>query len=217
LKKLLLIAAFALAAWPALAKDEEEEGPRAPSEQEAARILAHAREIRESKGCAEAAPAYRVVAAMGEGLEAGQHELAECLLTLTGANETETALLREEALFWLKRAAFAGNARAQRSLSFYYGSGNSAAPSTLEALKWGLVYAANGRADLYGFKELPATYLPGLKNDLSTEEIAEAETFAASFAETHLPAYKGPPRPKLKKGKRLEGGPEAGTRRRRPG
>lgn len=217
--KYLLSAALlaAILGGAALAKkDEPPEPPRAPSEAEASRILAYAREIKETKGCAEAAPAYRVIAAMGEGLEAGQHELAECLLTMTGTTDADTALFHEEAFFWLKRAAFAGNARAQRSLSFLYGAGNSTHPSAEDALKWALVYQANGDSDLYGFKELPATYIPGLKNTLSAEEVATAETFASSFAAIHLTPYKGPPRPKLKKGDRPEGAPQAGQQRRRP-
>lgn len=196
-------------------KDEPPAPPRAPSEAEASRILAFARDIRETKGCAQATPAFRVIAAMGEGFEAGQHELAECLLTLNGANETETQLFRDEAFFWMKRAAYAGNARAQRSLSYLYGSGDSARPSTEEALRWALVYQANGESDVYGFKELPATYIPGLKNTLSADDIVEAEAFAASFAAIRLTPYEGPPRPKLKRGDRTEGPPEGGQRRRR--
>ncbi|MEX0645482.1 MAG: hypothetical protein WD076_09235 [Parvularculaceae bacterium] len=63
-------------AGPALAKKKPDlDAARAPSEAEAARILSWARDIRDQKGCAEAAPAYRVVAGMGEGFEPAQHEL----------------------------------------------------------------------------------------------------------------------------------------------
>lgn len=207
--KYLLSAAVlaAVMSGAALAKkDEAPEPPQAPTQQEASTIIAYAREIRETKGCAAAAPNYRVVAAMGDGFDAAQHELGECLLTMTGVNETETALFREEATFWLKRAAFAGNARAQRSLSYMYGAGNSANPSVKDALKWALVYQGNGDSDVYGFKELPATYIPGLRHDLSPEDVAAAETFAASFAAIHMTVYRAPPRPKEKGNReRLEG------------
>jgi TPR repeat protein len=184
-----------------LAKKEEEAAPpRVPTQAEATMLMAYARELRETQGCAKAIPSYRVVAAMGEGLEAAQHELGECLLMAPSTSEVEAKLLREEALFWLKRAAFAGNARAQRSLSFFYGAGNSAQPSNEEALKWALLYQANGESEVYGFKELPPTYVPGLKQALSAEEIAAAEAFAGAFKPIHLPPYKAPPRPKGKKG-----------------
>lgn len=209
-----------LCANPGLAKKKPElEAARAPSEAEAARILSWTRAIRDEKGCAEAAPAYRVVAGMGEGFEPAQHELGECLTLMTGARPEETALFREEALFWLKRAAYAGNARAQRALSVLYGAGDSAVRSQTEALKWALVYEKNGEADLYGYKALPPTYVPGLKNDLGSEDVAAAESFAAGFAPIKLGAYAGPARPKLEKGgpAGLEGGPPGGERpRRRP-
>ena len=225
MKHFLSAAALAIAASvatnPALAKKEPDpKEARAPSEAEAARILAWARGIRDKKGCAEAAPAYRVVAGMGEGFEPAQHELGECLTTVTGSSPEETALFREEALFWLKRAAYAGNARAQRALSILYGAADSAVHSPADALKWALIYDKNGDADLYGYKALPPTYVPGLKNDLGAEDVAAAEAFAASFALIKLGAYAGPPRPKFDKGgpAGFEGAGPGGERpRRRPG
>jgi TPR repeat protein len=204
----------ALCAGPVLAKKKPElVEARAPSEEEAARILSYARQIRDDKGCDAAAPSYRVVSAMGMGLEPAQHELGECLLTMAGASLEETALFREEALFWLKRAAFAGNARAQRSLSILYGAGDSAQPSSADALKWALVYAKNGDSDLYGYKTLPPTFVPGLKQGLAPEAIAAAEAFAAAFTPIKLGAYAGPPRPKGLKGE-SPGRPPSPERRR---
>ncbi len=224
MKQILSAAALAClvlaVADPALAKKKPDlEAARAPSEAEAARILSWARDIRDQKGCAEAAPAYRVVAAMGEGFEPAQHELGECLTTMTGARSEETALFREEAQFWLRRAAYAGNARAQRALSILYGSGASEAHSPIEALKWALIYEKNSEADLYGYKALPPTYVPGLKNDLGAEDVAAAEAFATGFAPLKLGVYAGPPRPELEKGgTRRPGEPPEGERtRRRPG
>lgn len=162
----------------------------------AARLLSVARETREQQSCAAAAPTYRVVAAMGEGQEAAQHELGECLLLMNGANATETALFRQEALLWLKRAAFAGNARAQRALAVHYGARSNPEGSPAEALKWSLVYNRNSDADLYGYKALPETFVPGLKQDVSPETLAAAESFAASFTPLKLAKFAPPPRSK---------------------
>ncbi|MEX0645483.1 MAG: hypothetical protein WD076_09240 [Parvularculaceae bacterium] len=139
---------------------------------------------------------------------------------MTGARAEETALFREEAHFWLKRAAYAGNARAQRALSVLYGAGDSAVHSPSDALKWALIYEKNSEADLYGYKTLPPTYVPGLKNDLGAEEVAAAEAFASGFTPLKLGAYAGPKPPKLEKAapRGFEGGPPGGERpRRRPG
>lgn len=190
--------------------------PRAPSEEEASRIMTHARALREAKGCQSAAPALRVVAAMGEGFEPAQHELGECLITMTGTSEAETALLRSEGHFWLTRAAWAGNPRAQRTLTTRYGAPNGPRADKLEALKWALVYAANKEADLYGFKALPATFIPGLKNALSTDEVAAAENFAAAFKPLHLTPYNAPPRERAQRSENRPGGfGDGGARRRR--
>lgn len=181
----------------------------------ASRLLSIARDAREQQNCAAAAPTYRVVAAMGEGQEAAQHELGECLLLMDGASPTETALFRQEALFWLKRAAFAGNARAQRALAVHYGARSNPEGSPAEALKWALVYKKNSDADLYGYKALPETFVPGLKQDVSPEALAAAESFAASFTPLMLAKFSAPPRDK--KGEKPDGpppdGPSGGSRR----
>lgn len=171
----------------------------------ASRLLGVAREMREAQGCAVAAPTYRVVAAMGEGQDGAQHELGECLLLVDGASPTETALFRQEAMFWLTRAAFAGNARAQRALAVHYGAKSNPDGSPAEALKWALVYGKNSGADLYGYKALPETFVPGLKKDVSPEALAAAESFAASFTPVHLAKFAPPPREK--RGVRPKGPP----------
>lgn len=190
----------------------------APSENDAGRLLAFARQRRDEKGCADAAPAFRVIAGMGEGQEAAQHELAECLLTLQGANDVETALFRQEGEFWLTRAAYAGNARAQRRLAMEMASPASALHNNKGSLQWALVYAKNPTADLYGYGPLPPTMVPGLKSSLNEAEIADAEHFARDFTPVSLAKYEGPPRGDKKdafgKGRRE---PPPGERRRRPG
>lgn len=199
------IAAFALASSAAYAQGPDlgsvELKPAARGEQAerliapSARLLAEARRLRESEGCANAAPTYRVVAGMGEGEEAAQHELGECLLTLTGANAVETELFRQEAVFWLTRAAHAGNARAQRALAVHYAPQAMGAAANAEALKWALVYAKNPDAKLYGYKELPQTFVPGLTQELGTDAAAKAQTFAAAFKPLTLAKFT-PPKPK---------------------
>jgi len=203
LRNFLLFAFACTIAGPsALAKDK----PSAPafSEDSAPRLLAEARKMREETGCIAAAPTYRVVAAMGAGEEAAQHELGECLLLIDGVHAAETALFRQEGEFWLTRAAFAGNARAQRALAVHFGSAANPHAAPAEALKWALVYAKNGEADLYGFKTLPPTFVPGLKSALSAEAIVAAEGFASEFAPIALAAFRAPKPEK-------PGSPDAGS------
>lgn len=171
-----------------------ESGAIAPDENDAGRLIAFARQKRDDKGCAEAAPAFRVIAGMGEGQEAAQHELGECLLEMTGANDTETALFRQEGEFWLTRAAYAGNARAQRKLAMEMASPASALHDPRGALQWALVYAKNPTAGLYGYGPLPATLAPGLKSALDAAAIADAEKFAREFTPLALAKFEGPKR-----------------------
>lgn len=168
------------------------------NERAAGRLIAVARKTREEKGCAAAAPTYRVVAGMGEGQEAAQHELGECLLSMTGGSDIETALFREEGVFWLKRAAFAGNARAQRKLAIDMAAPASPLHDAKAALQWALVYSKNPTSALYGFGPLPATMAPGLKSSLSPEDAAAAEKFAAEFKPVTLAKFEAP-RPAKKK------------------
>ncbi|MBI1391268.1 MAG: hypothetical protein GC152_00875 [Alphaproteobacteria bacterium] len=153
------------------------------------RVLGEARAALRTKGCEAAAPAYRVAAGMGEGFEAAQHELGDCLLTITGRNETETALFRQEGMFWLNRAAFAGNARAQRRLAILHASPIGGAHDQELALSWSLVYGKNPEADLYGQGPLPSTMVEGLMNDLPDAAVVNAKEFAASFEPLVLQSY----------------------------
>jgi TPR repeat protein len=176
------------------AGEDEEARIAAPHQDDAGRLIMYARKLREEKGCAEAAPAYRVIAGMGEGQEAAQHELGECLLDMTGANATETALFRQEGVFWLTRAAYAGNARAQRKLAISMASPANALHDPKQSLEWSLVYQKNPTADLYGYGPLPPTMIPGLKSSLTAEDVHDAEQFAADFVPLPLAKFEGPAR-----------------------
>lgn len=213
----LVLAPFVLAACAGGPKPPSPEALRAVGVEQTGVLLSHARETRDTRGCAAAAPGLRVVAAMGEGQEPAQHELGDCLLSMTGANATETALFREEGLFWLTRAAYAGNARAQRALAVQYGAATASDSERAMALKWALVYGRNAEADLYGFKALPATFVPGLKQGLPADKVAEAEAFAASFTRLPLAPYT-PPAAAIRAGQRGGPGgmPGAGNQRRQP-
>ena len=182
---------------------------RPPTQQEAERVLRQARTLRTEQGCQDAAPGLRVAAAMGRGFEAAQHELGDCLLQIKAPSPTEAALYQEEAIFWLKRAAYAGNARAQRKLATLYAAPNSEHSNVGAALKWALVYEKNGDADLYGYKSFPPTFLPGLKTSSTEDVIADAERFAADFSPVHLGIYAPPPRARERD--------ESGQRGRAPG
>lgn len=223
MKSIVIIAAAAILSADALAQGEAPPPPlpaEAPGVEEsvihqdsAGRLTAFARKLRADKGCASAAPAFRVVAAMGDGNEAAQHELAECLLEMQGATPTETALFREEARFWLTRAAYAGNARAQRRLVLDMAAPANALHDPKAALQWALVYEKNPTADLYGFKELPKTLVPGLRAVLTPEAAAEAEAFATSFAPLTLSKFEAP---KARKPAEEQRRPPPGARPRRP-
>lgn len=227
MKSFVLIAAAAVLATSAHAQRDappagppaetpaEAPPPEAPGvhQDDAGRLTAFARKVRAEKGCLAAAPAFRVAAAMGDGNEAAQHELGECLLDMQGANPTETALFRKEAHFWLTRAAYAGNARAQRRLVLDMAAPANALHDPKGALQWALVYEKNPTADLYGFKELPKTLIPGLKASLSATQIAEAEAFASGFTTLPLARFEAPTAEKPKRPQ----GPPPGARPRRPG
>lgn len=171
-------------------------GPKGPPDGAAAvraangeAILAQARKTRADKGCAQAAPAYRVAAGMGEGFEAAQHELGECLIALNGTSPVETALFRQEGVFWLTRAAYAGNARAQRALALFYGAADNPAGAPGAALRWAILYDKNSGADLFGYQGLPPTFEPGLKAALSPAERAEVDKFVAEFTPITLTPF----------------------------
>lgn len=198
----------------------EPEGPRIatpPSAEQAQRLLSMARGLRETKGCAEAAPVYRVLAGFGEGLEPAQFELADCLFAMDGADPRETALFREEAVFWLRRAAYAGDGRAQRKLAEYYSAANTDHADAQKALGWALVFDDNGEDELYGLAPFPKTFEPGLRAALSAAAAAQAEAFAKNFSIIRMAIYAPPMRASRQGARRVEfrGPPGGGQGRRR--
>ncbi len=169
-------------------RDGDEGAPQQKRALDPARLMQMARDKRTRDGCAAAAPAYRVVAGMGEGQEAAQNELGECLLDIKTDNPTERVLFRQEGVFWLTRAAYAGNARSQRRLAMENASPAGGLHDPEAALKWALLYDKNPDSKLYGFGPLPPTLVPGLRSSLDAEAITRAEIFAAGF--TPLPLAK---------------------------
>jgi hypothetical protein len=191
---------FAAAADPAPAADAASP----------ARLLAAARQMREKDGCAAAAPAYRVVAGMGAGYEAAQHELGACLLAMPGANPLDDSLLKQEGRFWLSRAAYAGNARAQRALAIDAAAPNSGAHDAALALRFALLYERNPQSALFGEGALPPTLVAGLKASLGPEAVAEAEAFAGAFAPIAMAKFEPPKRER--KTRRIDGEPPSRPR-----
>ena len=140
------------------------------------------------KGCAEATPAYRAAAALGEGFELAQTDLADCLFEMEGASPAETALFQQEGIFWLTRAAWAGEARAQKRLAEFLGVDDRYL-NRKEALQWALVYEKNGQKALYGYQSISAPFLADLQSMLTATDIAEAEKFAEEFAVIQMAQY----------------------------
>ena len=179
-------------------------------------LLAAAREQQAKQGCAKAAPAYRIVASYGEGYEIAQYELGACLIEMGGANDAETALFRQEGVFWLSRAAWAGDARAQGRLAEalsgakgYAASHISADPET--ALMWSLVYTANGSRDTYGLRPLPSQVTDQIASALSRDAEERARQKAVQFARVSMDSFVAPAMPQADK----SGGD--GRARRQPG
>ncbi len=175
----------------------EQNGPRfvgPPSIEQSQQLLSLAQGVRNRDGCAEAAPIYRVLSGFGEGLELAQFELGECLLEIESENANETALFQQEALFWLERAAFAGNGRAQRKLAEVHAANPTLQSSAEKALGWTLIYATNGDKEVYGLRAFPDTFEAGLRASLSDEATAKAEAFAKDFSLIHMSIYTLPSR-----------------------
>ncbi|VAW06538.1 hypothetical protein MNBD_ALPHA05-1504 [hydrothermal vent metagenome] len=192
-----LLAAALLGAC-ATGPSHEARGP-APSINQPERLLAYARQTQANKGCDKAIPTYRVIAGFGEGFEVAQYELGACLLEIAPTSK-QAALLTQEGLFWLRRAAWAGNARAQWRLAMVL-SGAPASPHAgnvdavpTEAMGWALVYKENGTRALYGLAPVFPKVLNHLNTTLSQSAKAEATTFADDFVEVKMAIYTPPAR-----------------------
>lgn len=161
------------------------------------RLLTYARKIKAEQGCAEAAPAFRVIASFGKGYEVAQYELGACLLEAAG-DDPEAVLFREEALLWLRRAAWAGNARAQGTLARVLSGAPAAeaygiAPRPEEALGWAMIYKENAAHELYGLALVDPAVLAHMKSGLHADAIAGAEAFAADFEPVVMAIFTPPP------------------------
>ena len=161
------------------------------------RLLAHARKVQAEKGCAAAIPAYRVVAAFGAGYDVAQFELGACLLRADNTGDARAALLKQEASFWLTRAAWAGNARAQLTLASALSGAPAAGALVLEtaphdALKWALVYDQNSARNLYSMKPVSRPVLEHLNATLSPALKTAAHSFAERFTPVQMAAFAAP-------------------------
>lgn len=185
-------------------------------------LLSRARDIQSEQGCARAIPTYRVVASFGEGYEVAQYELGACLLQIDGASPDETMLFREESVLWIKRAAWAGNARAQHQLAHILSGANYAAakgvsPNPQQAMGWALVYEANPARELYALPDVAAPVLSHLQASLSEDEQTAATVFAKEFDEITLAVFTPPAqrRERNASGQQRRGSPDGRPKERR--
>ncbi|MEM9170332.1 MAG: hypothetical protein AAGC56_11840 [Pseudomonadota bacterium] len=189
----------------------------------AERLVKRARALQEEKSCAAAAPTYRMAASTGAGRESAQHELGECLLTMAvGSSEAgravEARLFHEEGLFWLRRAAYAGNARAQRALAVHFGTTSNPDADAATALRWAKLYQANPDASVLGYKSLPATFVPGLESDVDAGTVADVASFVATFEPVTMATFEFPRAENngsRGRGQRAQRPPQGGGQRRR--
>jgi len=155
-------------------------------------LFNYARALRKTEGCAAAAPAYRVVAAYGRGYEIAAYELADCLFDVE-ASGAEAALLREEAMVSLEKAAWANVARAQSRLAAELAN---APGRETEALGWALVYADHADHRTFGLPALPAGLEDAMRAALGPDGEAAAAAFAASYEPVSLAPFVPPSQPK---------------------
>ncbi len=166
------------------------------------RILADARKKKSDKDCAAAIPSYRVVASLGKGHDTAQFELGACLLEAsadTADTIVATALFRDEGLFWLRRAAYAGNARAQLALAgaLSGADGHAAAgpqSDIVEGYGWSLIYADNAAHKLYGLPDLHPIAADHFRAQMSDAMISEANAFAAAYQKIEMAVFTPPTR-----------------------
>ena len=184
------------------------------------RILADARKKKAEKDCAAAIPSYRVVASFGKGHDTAQYELGACLLEAPGETPAAISLLREEGLFWLRRAAYAGNARAQLALASALSGADGHAvsglnPDLTEGYGWSLIYADNAAHNLYGLPDLPPVAADHFRTRMTPAAIDDAEAFAAAFRQIEMAVFTPPVFDRAGRGQGF-GGPGGERRERRP-
>lgn len=183
-------------------------------------LLSRAREIQSEQGCARAIPTYRIVASFGEGYEVAQYELGACLLQINGASPDETALFREESILWIKRAAWAGNARAQHRLAHIlsgadYAAAKGISPNPQQAMGWAFVYQENPTRELYALPDVAAPVLSHLQASLSEDERTAAAAFADKFDEIMLAVFTPPAQARNREASGRRGSPDGRPKERR--
>lgn len=202
-------------------------GPRIDVASQAERILADARRKKSDKDCMAAIASYRVVASLGKGHDTAQYELGACLLEANADTTMATALLRDEGLFWLRRAAYAGNARAQLALAGALSGAPSGAPADagghnsaglrpdlVEGFGWSLIYADNAAHKLYGLPDLQPAAAEHFKTQMTDAMISDANAFAAAFQKIEMAVFTPPGASALGAG-RPQGQNPGGDRQRR--
>ncbi|WDI32609.1 hypothetical protein PUV54_05295 [Hyphococcus flavus] len=195
---LLISLALCAAACAGSGKRGPGQGQRpSASIQQPSSLLAKARTVQGRQGCAKAAPTYRIVASYGEGYEIAQYELGACLMEMEGAGAQETVLFREEGLFWLKRAAWAGDPRAQLKLTQVLSGVPAYAVShvavdPLSAMTWAEIYDANGVRETYGLQPVGPVVLEKLHAALDQNELQRARKEAAGFTKISLDEFVPP-------------------------
>jgi len=215
---ILVIVLLGLTACASGHSPQQESGPP-PGLQQPGRLLAAARSTQAEKGCASAIPAYRVVSSFGDGYAIAQYELGACLLQIDSTNATETALFREESLLWLRRAAWAGNARAQLKLAQLL-SGADAHDGSVhkeEAMGWAILYKGNPARNLFDLPPVSPIILNHLDAALSPDAMKRAASFAKNFEKIKMASFI-PPSPEHVAGKppqRPHSGTDDQQRRRR--
>jgi TPR repeat protein len=185
-----------------------------------AALLAQARDLQAKQGCAKAAPVYRVVSSHGDGHDTAQYELGACLLEIEGESDAETALFRQEALFWLNRAAWAGNARAQGKLAEVLSGAPAYQPTLLPAdpvasKAWAIVYDANGTRETFGLRPLSGQVTDHLRGALTLADEEAARARAATFTKISMESFVPTARDDeaRREGQDFQGAPEGGRRR----
>ncbi|MEM8772028.1 MAG: hypothetical protein AAGD92_10305 [Pseudomonadota bacterium] len=185
---------------------------------QAERILSDARSKRAENSCEAAAPSFRVVASFGKGYDVAQYELGECLLEIDDPNPIQSALHQEEARLWLRRAAWAGNARAQLALADHLSAtaNNAVANANLiEAYGWALIYQDNAAHALYGLPSLSAEAKERFATALDETMKQSAHAFAADFRQFEMAVFQPPLVASGARAARQSGGRAPQGRRRR--
>ncbi len=174
----------------------QQEGRPDQTLQQPERLLATARKIQTEKGCAKAIPTYRVISSFGDGHAVAQYELGACLLKIESVNVMEASLFREESILWLRRAAWAGNARAQLKLAQLL-SGVDAHDGVLdtkeEAMGWAILYDDNPARNLFDLPPISPLVISHLRATLTPDSMNRAAAFAKDFEKIKMASFIPPP------------------------